>query len=50
MLFNWNTPKIGNIIDKLKKQRTMVEDETIARISPLSYKHVIPNGTYFINM
>lgn len=46
----WNTPKIGNIIDELKKQRTIVEDETIARISPLSYKHVIPNSTYFINM
>lgn len=25
-----------------------IKDETLARISLLPYKHVIPNGTYFI--
>jgi len=45
----WNTPRIGNIIETIRKQGTIVEDETIARISPLPFKHVIPNGTYFIN-
>jgi TnpA family transposase len=45
----WNTPRIGNIIDAIRKQDTLVEDETIARISPLPFKHVIPNGAYFIN-
>ncbi len=45
----WNAPRIGNIIEAIRKQGTVVEDETIARISPLPFKHVIPNRTYFIN-
>lgn len=45
----WNTPKIGNIVEAIRKQGALVDDETVARISPLPFKHVIPNGTYFIN-
>ena len=33
----WNTTKINDI-----------DDETLSHISLLPYKHVLPNGTYFI--
>lgn len=45
----WNTPKISAVITKQRQLGEMIEDATLARISPLAYKHVIPNGTYFID-
>ncbi len=44
----WNTRKIHAIIETLKQEGETIEDETLAHISLLPYKHVIPNGTYFI--
>ena len=44
----WNTQKIQNIVEGLRKQGEEIEDEHLAHISLLPFKHVIPNGTYFI--
>jgi len=44
----WNTKKIGKIIDGLKKQGEEIDEDILARISLLPYKHVLPQGTYFV--
>jgi Tn3 transposase DDE domain-containing protein len=44
----WNTSRISNIVDELRKQGETVDDDLLAHISLLPYKHVLPNGTYFI--
>lgn len=44
----WNTRKIDPIVSQLRLQNTEITDDTVARVSLLPYKHVIPNGTYFI--
>jgi len=43
----WNTSRIQNIVEDLRKQGELVEVETLSHISLLPYKHVLPNGTYF---
>lgn len=45
----WNTIKIQEIIASLRAQGEVIEDETLSHISLLPYKHVLPNGTYFID-
>ena len=42
----WNTVRMGEIVARLRAARETVLDEDLARISPLAYAHVIPNGTY----
>lgn len=44
----WNSVKIEKIINQLKAQGEEIEDEVLARISLLPYKHVLPQGTYFV--
>ena len=44
----WNTSRISNIVESLKNQGEIVHDDTLAHISLLPFKHVLPNGTYFI--
>src|SRR5215471_21686030 len=44
----WNTRKITEIVDQLRAQGDTVEEATLAHISLLPFRHVIPNGTYFI--
>ena len=44
----WNTIKISNIVERLKLQGEEVQDEVLKHVSLLPYKHVVPNGTYFI--
>lgn len=44
----WNSVKIEKIINQLKEQGEEIEDEVLARISLLPYKHVLPQGTYFV--
>lgn len=44
----WNTSKISNIVVGLRKQGETVDDDTLTHISLLPYKHVLPNGTYFL--
>lgn len=44
----WNTIKISDIVEQLRQQGEKIDDETLSHISLLPYKHVLPNGTYFI--
>jgi TnpA family transposase len=41
----WNTVRINEIVTRLRAAGESVSDEDLARISPLAYAHVIPNGT-----
>jgi TnpA family transposase len=43
----WNTVHITRIVDQLRSAGHVVEDEDLARVSPLIHAHVIPNGSYF---
>ncbi|WP_407656515.1 Tn3 family transposase [Methyloglobulus morosus] len=43
----WNTSRISDIVEGLRNQGETVDDDTLAHISLLPYKHVLPNGTYF---
>ena len=42
----WNMARLGEIVARLRAAGEAVSDEDLARISPLAYAHVIPNGTY----
>jgi TnpA family transposase len=44
----WNTLKITDIVEQLRAQGEEVDQATLAHISLLPFKHVVPNGTYFI--
>jgi len=44
----WNTLHINNLVKDLRSRGEVIEDETLSHISLLPYKHVIPNGSYFI--
>jgi len=44
----WNTLKISDIVQSLRNQGEIIHDEALAHISLMPFKHVIPNGTYFI--
>ena len=45
----WNTLEISDIVENLRQQDEPIEDETLSHISLLPFKHVVPNGTYFID-
>ncbi len=42
----WNTVHIPQIVDRLRTSGEEVLDADLARVSPLSHAHIIPNGTY----
>jgi len=44
----WNSVKIEKIINQLKRQGEEINDEVLAHILLLPYKHVLPQGTYFV--
>jgi hypothetical protein len=44
----WNTLKINDIVEALRAQGEEIDKETLAHISLLPFRHVVPNGTYFI--
>lgn len=44
----WNTLKITEIVDNLRTQGEDIDKETLAHISLLPFRHVVPNGMYFI--
>lgn len=46
----WNTIKINDIVQTLRQQGEVVDDETLSHVSLLPFSHVIPNGTYFTNV
>jgi hypothetical protein len=41
-----DTVRMGEIVARLRAAAEPVSDEDLARVSPLAYAHVIPNGTY----
>lgn len=45
----WNTIKINEIVETLRQQGEDIADETLSHISLLPFRHVLPNGTYFIH-
>ncbi len=45
----WNTIKINDIVESLRNQGEDIDDKTLSHISLLPFKHVLPNGTYFID-
>jgi TnpA family transposase len=45
----WNTIQIDKIVASLRQQGEEIDDDTLSHISLLPYKHVLPNGTYFID-
>lgn len=45
----WNTSRISNIIEGLRENGEVIDDDILAHISLLPYKHVLPNGTYFVD-
>ena len=44
----WNTIKIAETVGRLRTQGEDISDETLAHVSLLLFRHVLPNGTYFI--
>ena len=44
----WNTIKINDIVESLRQQGEKIDDEILSHISLLPFKHVLPNGAYFI--
>jgi TnpA family transposase len=44
----WNTLKITDIVEQLRAQGEEVNQDTLAHVSLLPFRHVVPNGTYFI--
>ena len=44
----WNTKKIDSIIENLRQQGEDIDSQALPHISLLPFKHVIPNGAYFI--
>lgn len=45
----WNTSRISATVDALREQGENIDDDVLKHISLLPYKHVLPNGTYFID-
>jgi TnpA family transposase len=43
----WNTMHMTRIIEELRAHGETIDDEELARVSPMAFSHVIPNGTYF---
>jgi hypothetical protein len=43
----WNTVQMSRIIDQLRARGETITHEELARISPLAFAHIVPNGTYF---
>lgn len=44
----WNTLKITDLVDTLRRQGAQIDNEALPHISLLPFKHVVPHGTYFI--
>ena len=47
-ILSWNTIKITEIVDHLRAQGEAIDDATLSHISLLPFRHVVPNGRYFI--
>ena len=45
----WNTVKISDIVDRARQQGETINDDDLAHISPLCFRHVRAHGTYFVD-
>jgi TnpA family transposase len=43
----WNTVQMSRIIEQWQASGETVTRDELARISPMAFSHIIPNGTYF---
>ena len=43
----WNTIQMTRIVAQLRDAGQPVNDEDLARVSPLAHAHVVPSGSYF---
>jgi len=43
-----NTIEINEILTSFKRRGENIDEETLSHISLLPYKHVLPNGSYFV--
>ncbi len=43
----WNTVQMSRIIEQLRASGETITSADLARISPMAFSHIIPNGTYF---
>jgi TnpA family transposase len=43
----WNTVQMSRTVDQLRASGETITSEELARISPMAFSHIIPNGTYF---
>jgi hypothetical protein len=44
----WHTVQMTRTIAHLRANGETIAAEDLARVSPLAFAHVIPNGTYFV--
>jgi Tn3 transposase DDE domain len=44
----WNTVQMTRLLEQLRASGDMIAAEDLARLSPLAFAHVMPNGTYFV--
>jgi TnpA family transposase len=44
----WNTLKINDIVETLRAQGDEIDKDALSPISLVPFRHVVPNGTYFI--
>ena len=42
----WNTVRMQKIVEQLRASGQAVRDEDLARIWPLLFEHILPNGIY----
>ena len=45
----WNTVRMTEILAQLQAGGEVMPAADLARVSPLAYAHVIPNGTYYFD-
>jgi TnpA family transposase len=43
----WNTVQMSRIIAQLRASGETISQDELARVSPMAFSHIIPNGTYF---
>ena len=44
----WNTERIRRVVDRLRVDGAEISDDELRGVSLLPFRHVMPNGTYFI--
>lgn len=44
----WNTVQMTRTLTQLRANGATIAEEDLARVSPLAFAHVIPNGTYCV--